>query len=149
MNLEFTGRISQDDVPAELGRASLCVDLARDLEVVRKYGMSHNKIYEYMGSARPVIFAVASANDPIAEANAGLTVPPEDPVALAEAIIELHGRTYEERLEMGRRAQEYVSKLYTHENMSERFALVIEEVLEGLEPETYVNADELEFNDGA
>jgi len=148
-NLEFVGRIPLDDIPIELGRASLCIDLARDLDVVRKYGMSHNKIYEYMGSARPVIFAVASANDPIAEANAGLTVPPEDPVALAEAILELQGRTYEERLEMGRRAQEYVSKRYTHENMSERFALVIEEVLEGLEPETYVNADDLKLNEGA
>ena len=142
-NLDFVESVEPDEVPSVLAEADVCVAIARDLAVVREFGMSHNKLYEYMSAARPVIFAVASANDPVAEAEAGITVPPENPQAIADAVVELCRTTPEERIQMGQRARAYVSHGYTIDAISQRFTRIIDEVLRGLPSGSGVNIDDV------
>jgi glycosyltransferase involved in cell wall biosynthesis len=130
-NVLFPDRVPHEDLPAIYADADVLVVMFRELGVIRKYGTSANKIYEYLGAGRPIVFSVASANDPIAEAGAGISVPPENPQAIADAVIELYCMRPDERLEMGRRARKYAMAGFTMEQMSERFARVIEETLAG------------------
>jgi hypothetical protein len=50
------------------------------------YGISPNKLHEYMAAARPTIFGADSHNNPIAEAEAAITMVAEDSGAIAETI---------------------------------------------------------------
>jgi glycosyltransferase involved in cell wall biosynthesis len=142
-NVEFLDPVPRTDVPSVLVQADVCVDIARDIGVVRDFGMSHNKLFEYLWAGRPIIFAVASANNLVAEAGAGISVEPENPPALADAVLELHGMPRLERVEMGRRGHAFVRNGYTMDTISERFVRIIEEVLDGLPPGSRVNADDI------
>ena len=54
---------------------------------VYRYGISFNKLFEYMAAGRPVVFACESTYDPVADAGAGVTIPPNDPERIAEAFL--------------------------------------------------------------
>lgn len=77
------------------------------MPIVERYGMSPNKIFEYLAMGRPVLAACKSLNDPVQEAGAGLTVAPGDPQALAEGMIALRDMPPHEWAAMARRGREY------------------------------------------
>ena len=93
---------------------------------VYRYGISFNKLFEYMAAARPVVFACESAYDPVAATGAGITVPPDDPESLARAFLDLAGATAEARAAMGAAGRAYVTREHNIEHLAEAFAAVVE-----------------------
>jgi glycosyltransferase involved in cell wall biosynthesis len=126
-NVEFRNAIPKDQVPRVLGEANATVLILYDLPLY-KYGISANKIFDYLAAGKPLILAGKPANNPIEEAQCGLTVPPQDPEALAEAIVKLYQMSPEERAKMGKRGREYVEK---HHDIR-KLAAHLEEVLHSL-----------------
>ena len=103
------------------------------MRVVQRYGMSVNKVFAFMASGRPVIFACRCCHDPIREAKAGVSVEPENPAAMARAMIDLRDLPTAERAAMGRRARRYVLE---HHNLS-KTAKRLETFLMGLHDSRY------------
>ena len=145
INVEFRDPVARNGVPAILADADACIAIMRDLPVVRKYGMSNTKVYEYLAAARPIIFSLGSANDPVAEAGAGISVDPENPQAIANAIFDLHHLGRDGRMDLGRRGQEYARNGYNIRSLGERFTSIIDEVLQGLRPGTLVHPDDVQI----
>lgn len=85
------------------------------------YGVSPNKLYDYMLAARPVIYAVEASNDPVSEAGCGLTIPASDPDAIAAAVRELMTLSEEARSEMGARGKAYVLENHQYSALAEKF----------------------------
>ncbi len=108
-NVSFFEPIPKKVIPVFLRSVDINVICARKTSLY-KYGTSLNKLWDYMMCAKPIIWAISSANDPIAEANCGITVPPEEPEKLANAILELYNLSEKEKQEMGMRGREYVMK---------------------------------------
>ena len=52
-----------------------------------KFGISPNKIFDYMLSEKPIIHSVDAGNDPVADAKAGISVRPENPELIAQAVL--------------------------------------------------------------
>jgi glycosyltransferase involved in cell wall biosynthesis len=77
---------------------------------VYRYGISFNKLFEYLAASRPVAFACLSADDPVASTGAGLSIPPDDPEGLAEAMVALARMDPAERLRMGAAGRAYVER---------------------------------------
>ena len=75
---------------------------------------------------KPVIYAYEAGNDPVAESGCGLSVPPEDPSAIAEAVARLMGLTAAERQAMGARGKEYVLAHHDYRILAERFLAVVQ-----------------------
>jgi glycosyltransferase involved in cell wall biosynthesis len=73
-----------------------------------KYGISPNKIFDYMMAAKPFIQAIEAGNNPVMEANAGLSIEPENSMALADAIDKLFAMSDAERLELGNNGRKFV-----------------------------------------
>jgi len=96
------------------------------LTPVYRYGISFNKLFEYMAAERPVVFACESAYDPVQAAGAGLTVRPDDPERLAGAFLELAGTTSEIRTAMGSAGRDYVAREHNFEHLGETLNAVIE-----------------------
>lgn len=77
---------------------------------VYRYGISFNKLFEYMAASRPVIFACATGQDPVQRVGAGLTVPPDDAAALAMAFLDLADSDPADRARMGERGRALVER---------------------------------------
>ncbi len=108
VNVEFLDLVSKPEL-VELAHSSHAfVHSHRRMRVIEQYGMSVNKVFAFMASGRPVIFACHSSYDPVGESQAGITVAPEDPAAMAAAMRTLRDLSPEERAAMGRRAREHV-----------------------------------------
>jgi glycosyltransferase involved in cell wall biosynthesis len=86
-----------------------------------RWGISPNKLFDYMAAARPVVTAVDASANPVVEADAGLSVPAADPPALAQAIKTLLALSPEERWEMGLRGRRYVEAHHDMARLAERF----------------------------
>jgi glycosyltransferase involved in cell wall biosynthesis len=106
-NIRFEEPVPKKDIPTVLKQADAFIMLMKDSPVF-KWGVSPNKLFDYLYAARPIIFAVNAYNNPVKEGKAGITVPPEDPQKLAEAVIRLYNMSYDERMQMGLNGQKYV-----------------------------------------
>jgi len=109
-NISFEDAVPRELIPTIAAEADSFVITVKDLPGLYKYGISMNKIFDYMAAGRPTVIAVNAANNPISEANAGFTVAPEEPVALANGIEDLINLTDEERRAMGLRGRQHVEK---------------------------------------
>jgi glycosyltransferase involved in cell wall biosynthesis len=89
---------------------------------IYRYGISFNKLFEYMAAARPVVFACTSAYDPVAGTGAGIYLRPDDPEALAEAFLELAGLDQAQRAAMGAAGRTYVEANHNIERLGDRLA---------------------------
>ena len=127
-NITFEDPVPKNKIP----------ELAKDADVfllslvdspLYKYGISLNKIYDYMAGARPIIICSSASNNPILEANSGITVPPAAPHALADAIVNISSLSLEERRRMGIAGREYVEANHSSELIGRRFADVLERCL--------------------
>jgi glycosyltransferase involved in cell wall biosynthesis len=117
--------VPRAQVPAIL-RALDATILHATATPVFRYGMSPNKLFEYMAVGRPVVFACDSAYDPVAQTGAGITVPPNDPEAIAEAMITLAITPAEARRAMGAAGRSYVARYHDLRSLGEAFAAVVE-----------------------
>ena len=95
-----------------------------------KYGISLNKIYDYMALARPIVFGAKSFNNPVSEAGAGLVVPPEDSRAMANALIDIASMSSGQRADMGRKGRDFASANHDTEVLTKRLERICLEVLE-------------------
>ena len=127
-NVFFKDPVKKDKVPEILSKADVLFFnlLAKD---TFKYGISSNKLFDYLASGRPIIFASNASNNPVEEVKAGITVPPEDPEAVAEAIINLYKMSEEERLKMGENGRKYVKEYHDIPVLVDKLEKVIQEVL--------------------
>jgi glycosyltransferase involved in cell wall biosynthesis len=79
------------------------------------------KLFESMGAGLPVVLAIeGEARELVTRANAGLCIAPEDPEAMAAAVLELY-RTPGLGPALGRNARAYVSKHYDRARIAARF----------------------------
>jgi glycosyltransferase involved in cell wall biosynthesis len=114
-NCYFCPPVPKSQVHGYYERADVCVHLTLDGEIWR--GMLANKVFDYLGSGCPMVFAGRGDTAELIEAaSAGLVVPPENPDALAEAIRHLHDDP-EVCAGMGERAARYVSEHYDRETL--------------------------------
>ena len=86
-----------------------------------RFGISPNKLFEYMMAGVPIVHAVEAANDPVLESVCGVSVIPGDPQALCEGIRKLLSLSAEARIEMGRRGRAYVEKNFSVDKLAMEF----------------------------
>jgi Glycosyltransferase len=119
-NVFFYSPISKQEIPSFL---NLCDILYIGLvaKSLFRFGISPNKIMDYMMAAKPIISAISAGNDLISEAQCGITVEPENPQAIADGILKLAALSEEEREAMGKRGRDYILKNQTYDILAKRF----------------------------
>ena len=127
-NVVFEDQVPKRKIFSILQDADAFIVSARKTNLYR-YGISLNKLHEYMAAARPTIFAAESHNNPIAEASAGITVAPEDPRAIARAVQALAAMSADERWAMGLRARRYIEEHHDFTVLARRLELVLQSAL--------------------
>jgi len=127
-NVEFRGELPREEIRSVTRRADAFVALLEDTYLYR-YGTSLNKVFDYMGDARPIVLAGRMAKNYVQEAACGLTPPPRDAEALAEAIEELVALPEDERRRMGLRGRRYVEVHHNWDHLAQRLAETLGELI--------------------
>src|SRR5690606_7293086 len=90
------------------------------------YGTSPNKFFDYVAAGLPVLVNYPGwVADMVQENRCGVAVPPDDPVAFADALERLAAER-ERREEMGRRGRDLASREFARGLLARRFIGVLE-----------------------
>jgi glycosyltransferase involved in cell wall biosynthesis len=89
-------------------------------EPIFRFGVSPNKLWDYMLVGLPVIFACKAGNDPVGDYACGVSADPDDPQSIAAAISQLLPMSESERQAMGRRGHDAVLQHYTYDKLAQR-----------------------------
>jgi glycosyltransferase involved in cell wall biosynthesis len=128
INVEFLDAVPKSEVPRMQMGADIFLAPVLNSDAY-KFGINFNKLFDYFSSAKPVILACNAPNNPVLEANAGFSIPPEDPAAMARALESFEKMPVTERAAMGERARFYVEKQYDIQKLAaEMESLFIEAI---------------------
>lgn len=122
-NIQFQESVPKKDIFGELAKADAFTTLGVNADVF-KWGISPNKVFDYMAMNRPIIYGGRVPDNPIERAGSGLIVD-FDATALAEAFISLANAPVEARQAMAESGRQYVE---AHHDM----AILAKEFLRGL-----------------
>jgi glycosyltransferase involved in cell wall biosynthesis len=126
-HVTFPGPVPKADVPKVLRTFDACY-VGYHRSPLYRFGISPNKVFDYLAAARPVILAADAPADPVRASGAGLTIPPDDPVALAAAIEALTAMSPEERADLGRAGRGFVEREHSYRELAARYAAALSEI---------------------
>ncbi len=90
-------------------------------QAIYRFGIAPNKLMDYMMAGRPVLHSVDAGNDAVAQAQCGLTVPPQDPGAVAAGLRQLAALAPSARAAMGERGRAFVIANHDYAKLAQDF----------------------------
>jgi glycosyltransferase involved in cell wall biosynthesis len=105
--VEFIDSVAKSEIYSILHQADAFLMLLKNSPVFR-WGISPNKLFDYLAMGRPIIFGVNSSYNPVKDISAGININPGDPAALAHAIYSLSLLAKDELHQMGLRGRQFV-----------------------------------------
>ncbi len=90
-----------------------------------RFGISPNKLMDYMMSGKPVIQAIHAGNDMVKESGCGISVEPENPDAIADAVRQMVKMTDEELQALGAKGRDYILKHHSNTILADNFLEII------------------------
>ncbi|MBS4192613.1 glycosyltransferase family 4 protein [Bacillus sp. FJAT-49705] len=118
-NITFLNKVDRTQVPHILNQSDLCLFHLKYTPVF-KYGISSNKLFDYMLSKKPMIFAVDTSYDFAKEAECGVSIQPDMPEKLVESILYLKNSDQEKRVQMGLNGEKFVEENHSLEKLAEK-----------------------------
>ena len=103
-NVAFRGRVEKKYIPSITSRADLNI-IHWEMTPVLRFGMSYNKLFEYMAAGKPVFSTVRSPYSIVEKYRCGADTAGFTPRELAEGIERLAALSGAERAVMGERAR--------------------------------------------
>ncbi|MFB1632410.1 MULTISPECIES: glycosyltransferase family 4 protein [unclassified Pseudomonas] len=122
---EFVSFYGQVDKSVIL-EALKCVDagffVMHDLPIYR-FGISLNKLFDYMAFRLPIVAALHACNNPLIEARCGISVAPNRPKDLAVAFMSLATLERGELSQMGDRGRSYLDENFEYSVIAKKILL--------------------------
>jgi len=119
-NITIINAIPKKEVQSMLKEFDTCY-IGWEDKSIYKYGISANKIFDYMYSEKPIIHLFSGKGDLISKAGCGLTIDQHKSSLITEAILELFHSSKERRKAMGIRGKSFVLKYHTYSKITDKF----------------------------
>ena len=123
-NISFLDPIPKQQIPALLSFADILL-ITWNKSPIYRFGISPNKIFDYMMAKKPIIHAVNAPNKFVDEANCGIDIEPENPKAIVNAINKLSSLSDSELKEMGQKGKEFILKNHDYKILAKKFIDII------------------------
>jgi glycosyltransferase involved in cell wall biosynthesis len=121
-NVTMLPSIPKNAIPNLLGMVDiLYIGIGSKNNSLFRFGISPNKLMDYMMAGKPIINAVDAGNDPVADARCGLTIPPGDAKSIVDAVINISEMPDDERIQMGQAGRGFILKHHTYRVLAKRF----------------------------
>jgi glycosyltransferase involved in cell wall biosynthesis len=115
-NIVFLPAVAKKEIPAILALFDIgYIGLMK--EELFKFGISPNKIFDYMFAKIPVVMAVDAGNDLVKEANCGESVPSCEPEDIAKAISKIFEMNPDERKLLGENGYRFVNDHHRYDKI--------------------------------
>jgi len=115
-NVTFAGRVDKELVLSLLARCNAGV-IALTKTALYEYGISPNKLFDYMLAGLPVVMAGDAPNNPVSNGTGGIVVPYDDADGMAKALVDLAADRDKAR-EMGLRGRQYVTRNHSSAHLA-------------------------------
>lgn len=127
-NVIFTGPVKKDEVCVLLRTADVLY-IGWHKNNLYKFGISANKLFDYMHAGKPVIHSVQKdTNDCISVSGAGISVDAESPEDIADAIKRLYSMDKDQRDNMGKLGRKFVTDFHSYEKLASDYMKIINDV---------------------
>lgn len=123
----FAGRVNKQYIPSLLQQSDVCVLCSTHVPLSR-YGISQNKLFEYMAAGKPVLSLVPSAYDLMARYGFGICSADQSVECVKNAIRQYHNLEEGGRNKMGR-ASRKASEDFDFRVLTDKLIEVIESAL--------------------
>ncbi len=123
-NVHFLPPVSKKGMAAPLAAADACIAILKPIEMYKT--VYPNKVFDYMAAGRPVILAIDGVIREVVEAaGGGISVPPGDANALAEAIRSL-AENPQRGITLGRNGRRYVEAHFDRRELAAEMLALME-----------------------
>ncbi|NHB96458.1 glycosyltransferase family 4 protein [Photorhabdus stackebrandtii] len=119
-NITFSDPIPKTQIPALLSLFDIAY-IGWHKKSIYRFGISPNKLIDYMMAGCIVLHSVEAGNNIVADANCGLSIPPESPQAIANGLLKLNKLSREKKIELKNNGKKYASKNHTYNILSKKF----------------------------
>lgn len=119
-NVVFLDPVKKDEIPFVLSKLDIAYMSLRK-ESLFRFGVSPNKLFDYMMAAKPILYSVEASNDPVSEAKCGISVRAEDENEVIQAIEKFINLSEEERIVMGKNGKDFVVENHKYNVLAEKF----------------------------
>ena len=124
-NVRFLEAVAGDSIPDLLNAADALVITLRAVRLF-SYAVSPNKLFDYMASRKPIICAVSGETaELVRRAQAGITIEPEDPGALLNAVASLMNDE-EKRERFGKNGRRFAEEHYSRSDIAKSLIAMLE-----------------------
>lgn len=120
-NVAFVDTVPKAEALWLTNQADIGYAGARNHGSVYRYGISFNKIMDFMEAGLPVVLPLSAANDPISASGCGIVTGSDEPTDIAAAITTLVETPAEERTAMGERGKKFVKTEYDYQRLAARY----------------------------
>jgi glycosyltransferase involved in cell wall biosynthesis len=125
-NIIFIETIKKTQVQTMLSLFDVCF-IGLHKENLFKYGVSPNKLFDYMLSAKPIIFSIDTNNDIVSFYNCGLSVEAENVAQIKKAIEKLYHMSEGERKRLGENGKRAVLENFTYQKLAKKYISILED----------------------
>ncbi|GIU01303.1 glycosyltransferase WbuB [Sulfurovum sp. TSL6] len=125
-NVTFLEAISKEEVTSFLTYIDVAF-ISLLPEKLFKFGVSPNKVFEYMYAKKPILWAIEAGNNLVEDAECGLSVPLNDVIALKESILRLKESGEDVLNELGQNGYNFVNMHHSYKMLAEKLINIIEE----------------------
>lgn len=119
-NIIFLPAISKKYIPALLNKVDILY-IGLQYQPVFRFGVSPNKLFDYMMAGKPIIQAIKAGNDIVKDAGCGLSIEPENTDEIVKAVKILISKSDAELLEFGNNGKRYCLKYHDYSVLSKDF----------------------------
>lgn len=124
-NISILEPVSKKEIFSLLSSMDACFITLQDVPLFR-YGVSPNKLFDYMFAGKPIICSVGGwSNELVEKAECGIAVEPGDTDAFVDAIIKLSQISEQDRAKLGNNGREYVIKHFSRPNLVNQLIRII------------------------
>lgn len=119
-NVHMLPAVPKQAVPSLLNMLDIAY-IGLQSQPLFRFGISPNKLMDYMYAGKPVVMAIDAGNDPVGEAGCGITVPAGDVEAITQAVLRLAALPTAEREAMGQAGRAFILQNQTYTQLAQKF----------------------------
>ena len=118
-NVEFLEAVSKNEISRIIASADAAILHLKNLPLF-KWGISPNKLYDYMALRKPILFAVNTPFKEFENGELGIKAEADNPEDIAEKMLDLSGLSGEKLKTIGDNARQFVNENYSYEKVANK-----------------------------
>lgn len=124
-HIHFHGPIPRSQIFEAMASVNILI-FSSEKSRIWDFGQSLNKVQEYMLAGRPIIGAYSGFPSMVDEAECGVFVDPDDPLALVQTLLDFQKKTASQLDEMGKRGRNWVIKHRSYSGLARDYMKLLD-----------------------